>query len=318
LVGLGIKGRYDVVFASSPSLFVGLAGYILAVFKRGKFVLEVRDLWPQSAIELGFLKNPFFIYLAKRLEKFLYRKAKAIVALTEGMKEAVCKTIKDQDKVTLIINGVDEDIFRNPEPVDFNKISGLEHKFIAIYVGAHGVNNDIETIIKAASFLRDQPDIHFVFIGGGDHKENLIKLCEEQDLQNVLFLPPRPKQKIASYLTGADVCLLAIKKGRFFNGTLPNKLFDYLASGRPIVATVPPEGESARAILKLKAGIVCDPEDGIQMAEAILRVYKNQEHFQALGTEVKRYALEKYSRYRLAKELESVLKKVGAGRKGWK
>lgn len=331
LTGLRIKGRYDVVFASSPSLFVGLAGYILAVFKRGKFILEVRDLWPQSAIELGFLKNPLFIFLAKKLEKFLYHKAKGIVALTGGIRDAVNKTVKGKAKTKLIINGIDEDIFIEPENMNFKKISGLGDKFIAIYVGAHGVNNDLETIIKAATRLRDESPIHFVFVGGGDHKENLLKLCRDQGLKNVLFLPPKPKRKIASYLMAADVCLLAIKKGPFFNGTLPNKLFDYLASGRPIVAAVPREGESARLISDLGAGVVCDPEDDAQMAEAILHVYKNKEVYHDAGAKVKKYALKRYSRYHLAKELEDVLQEaarkhgdgsdasgLGAGKQPWK
>jgi glycosyltransferase involved in cell wall biosynthesis len=310
LAGLSLRGSYDVVIASSPSLFVGLAGYILALFKRGRFVLEVRDLWPQSAIELGFLQNRCMIFLAKGLEKFLYRKAKAIIALTAGIKDTIAQMIKDPEKISLITNGVDEDIFLNPEPVDFNKISGLEDKFIAIYTGAHGVNNDLETIIKAAHCLKDHDHIRFVLIGGGDHKAQLIKMCREQDLKNILFLPPRPKQKIASYLAGADVCLLAIKKGAFFNGTLPNKLFDYLASGKPTVAAVPEAGESARLIEELKAGIVCAPEDGTQMGWAILQVYHHPEYYRALGEQVKKHALERYSRYYLAQELEAVLNKV--------
>ncbi|HHT64208.1 MAG: glycosyltransferase [Bacillota bacterium] len=133
LVGLGIKGRYDVVFASSPSLFVGLAGYILSLFKRGKFVLEVRDLWPQSAVVLGFLKNPVFIFLAQKLEKFLYRKAKAIIALTQGIQDGICQVIRNKEKTSLIINGVDEDIFLKPEPEARGFILGSA---VAYHLGA--------------------------------------------------------------------------------------------------------------------------------------------------------------------------------------
>jgi len=308
LVGLKITGRYDVVFASSPSLFVGFAGYILALFKRGRFVLEVRDLWPKSAIILGFLRNPFFISLAKRLEKFLYVKAQAIIALTWGIYGFIARTVKDEKKVKLVTNGIDEDLFAHPQTSDIKRKHGLENKFIAIYVGSHGINNDLETIIDAADILKKDKEIYFVFVGGGDHKTNLMELCRKKELNNALFLPPKPKSEIVSYLNEADVCLLAIKKGPFFNGTLPNKLFDYLAGGRPIIASTPKQGESAYLINKFNAGIVCDPEDGEKMAQAIRHVYQNKNVYQDLSTKARTAALEQFSRFHLAYRFEAILK----------
>lgn len=310
LLGLVIRGRYDIVFASSPSLFVGWAGFVLSKFKRALFVLEVRDLWPQSAIELGFLKNRLFIWMAEGLEKFLYRKAAVIIALTGGIKDAILKIVKNQDKVKLITNGVDTELYLKSNFIDFRAKYGLQKKFIAMYVGAHGVNNDLETLIDAAEELKEQSEIKFVFIGDGDHKSELMKLCANRGLKNVVFLPSQPKKLIPDYLNAADVCLLAIKKDLFFQGTLPNKLFDYMASGKPVVATVPTEGESAHLIQKLQAGIICAPESGKQMARAILKLYEDKKVDHPLLLNARNYVLQNFSRNGLAAELEQVMVKL--------
>ncbi|MGI6711807.1 MAG: glycosyltransferase family 4 protein [Bacillota bacterium] len=314
ICGLKIPGNYDLVFASSPSLFVGGAGYLLSKWKKGRFVLEVRDLWPRSAIVLGFLKNKIFIKMARWLEIFLYRKAALIIAVTGGIEKAVGEALGDNNKVKLITNGIDPDFFSQPQLIDFKKRYGLEGKFINIYVGAHGVNNDLETIIEAADRLKDFEEIQFVFVGGGDHKANIINMCAERVLRNVHFLPPQPKNTVKDLLKSADVCLLAIKKDTFFQGTLPNKLFDYLASGKPVVAAVPHEGESASLIAHFQGGIVCSPENGAEMAQAILKLYQDTELRNSFGGASRTDALRCFSRERLAAELEESLKNTVQGK----
>jgi len=310
LTGFKLPGRYDIVFASSPSLFVGLAGFILSRLKKSKFVLEVRDLWPKSAVELGFLKNKALIKLTEWLERFLYRKAAGVIAVTGGIKAAVEKAVGNPDRVTLITNGVDTDFFQTSWEIDFKNKHGLQDNFVVIYVGSHGINNDLETIIEAAGKLTTVKEIHFAFFGGGDHKDYLIRLCMERGLKNVSFFPPQPKNTVSSLLQGADVCVLAIKKRPFFQGTLPNKIFDYLASGKPVVAAVPPDGETAELLRKFHGGIVCEAENSKAVAAAIESLFRDQELYRSFQDQARDQVREDFSRTRLAGVLEQTLKKV--------
>jgi glycosyltransferase involved in cell wall biosynthesis len=247
-------GTFDVVYASSPPLFVGVAGWWLSRSKRARFILEVRDLWPESAVALGFLRNRLVIWMARRLERWLYARARRVVCATEGIAAAVRRTAGDADKVYVIKNGVDSELFEGANSEACSELrSGDEPSIaLAMYAGAHGVNNGLDLLIEAARLLGDEPDVRIVLVGHGDQTPSLKKRVEELGLSNVRFLGLRPRREIPSLLRCADVLLwpgmqeapshrlVEIKKG-----AVPNKLFDYLAARKPIVTTIPSDGEAA-------------------------------------------------------------------------
>jgi glycosyltransferase involved in cell wall biosynthesis len=314
--GVCLKGSFDVVYASSPPLFVGLAGYLLGLQKRSQFVLEVRDLWPKSVIDLGFLKNPLIIWLATRLELFLYRKAWKIVAVTEGIQGNIRQRISKVQKVELVPNGVDTELFEAVDRATCQELrQTLGGDFIAMYAGAHGKNNSLDMIIEAAAELRDEPGIRFALIGEGDQTNTLRKRCSDLGLVNVSFLGLKSKRETVLCLLCANVLLWPVNWSRenpslksLKEGACPNKLFDYLAAGKPIISTAPPSGEGARLIRDLEAGLTVEPTPQA-LGQAVHRLYQATDLYQHLGPDSSKKAdlLQEYSRREIARKLTSIL-----------
>lgn len=256
-IGRGIRtpGKFDVVFATSPPLFVGLSGVLLARMKRARFVLEVRDLWPQSAIVLGFIRNPLLIHLTQHLEKWLYRRAAIIVCVTEGIANEIRRYERVRDKVHVVRNGVDKELFDRASFLPCGDLRGPNsEKFIAVYAGVHGVNNALDVLIDAARELKDD-SIHFVLIGVGSETELLKQQCKRLGLSNVTFIGSMPRKDVPKWLLCADALLWPVylksqnpELVQLKRGAVPNKLYDYLAAGKPVITSVPADGEGAELL----------------------------------------------------------------------
>ena len=314
--GTRLKGSFDVIYASSPSLFVGLAGYLLSLQKRDRFVLEVRDLWPKSAIDLGFLKNRLAIWLATKLELFLYGKAWRVITVTKGIQGNIRGRISEPQKVKLAPNGVDTELFEANDSIACLELRrSIGGEFITMYAGAHGKNNALDLIIDAANKLRDEPEIHFVLVGEGDQTERLHTKCSELGLTNVTFLGLKSKRETAVYLLCSDALLWPVNWSHgnpslksLKEGACPNKLFDYLAARKPIISTAPPSGEGARLIRDLEAGLVVEPTPEA-LAQAIHRLYADRDSYQYFGSNTSNKAslLQEHSRKKIAGKLNSIL-----------
>jgi glycosyltransferase involved in cell wall biosynthesis len=260
--------RPDVVVASSPSLPAAAGAALVAIVKRAPLVLEVRDLWPDSAVAMGLVRHGSAMYrMARALEWFCYRRAAHVVALTEGIRDGVIAKGVPPARVTLITNGVD------PAPASAlpARIPVPDDAFVAMYVGAHGTYSALGTVLDAAERLRDHPGIRFVLVGGGDQKPTLEDEARRRDLTNVAFVDPVPKSDVPTWLARADVCLLPYQDKALFAGALPNKTFDYMGAGKPIIAAVPP-GELSRLVETAECGIAIRPEDPDAMADAVRRL----------------------------------------------
>ena len=257
--------RAAVVVASSPSLPAAAGAAIVALVKRSVFVLEVRDLWPGSAVAMGLVRQGgAFSRIARALEWFCYKRARHIVALTDGIRDGVIATGVAPSRVTLITNGVDL-TDTPPTPVD---VPVPPDAFVAMYVGAHGTYSSLGTVLDAAELLRDEPSVRVVLVGGGDQKPGLVADAAQRGLDNVVFVDPVPKQDVPGWLTRADVCLLPYQDRALFAGALPNKTFDYMGAGKPIIAAVPP-GELSALVTRAECGVAIAPEDPQAMADAI-------------------------------------------------
>ncbi|MDI6704130.1 MAG: glycosyltransferase family 4 protein, partial [bacterium] len=306
LVGLRLPHQ-DIVLASSPHLITGISGYLLSTIKRSHFVFEVRDLWPETLIVLGGLKNKPLIWLLEKVERFLYDKARRIIVLTKGIEEKILQKKIPPEKISFIPNGIDLESFVEIEGREVTRERyNFTDKFICMYAGAHGQANALDVIIQTAKILRNYPEIFLVLLGDGPEKDRLMDLARKANLTNVIFKNPVSKKKIPDLLASSDVTIATLAKVELFKGARPNKLFDYMASGRPLICAI--WGEASRVVEEAEAGICVEPENPQAMAEAILRLYNNPELRKRLGQNGRRYIFSNCSREVLASQIENILK----------
>jgi glycosyltransferase involved in cell wall biosynthesis len=303
--------RPDVVVASSPSLPSAAAAAAIARARRARFLLEVRDLWPDSAIAMGLVRDRRTIAVARALERYCYRRADRIVALTEGIRDGIVAQGISPAKIELITNGVDLEI--QPAPIEGamdgpsgppGGVSAAANgprggdEFIAMYVGAHGTYSSLETVLDAGEALRGEP-VRLVLVGSGDRKPALVEDARRRSLDNVEFVDAVPKREVPGWLARADACILPYQDNPLFAGALPNKTFDYLGAARPIIAAAP-AGELTRLVEGADCGVAVPPEDGAALAGAILRLAGDRDAARAMGERGRAHALANYDRAVLA------------------
>ena len=315
LAGLLLKGEYHLVYATSPPLFVGAAGLAASATRRIPFVFEVRDLWPESAVALGELRSKRAIVAAEKLEHLLYKRATKVVGVTKGICSRLRQCGLPSDKVALIPNGANTDLFTY-QPERGRAIAeelGLGDKFIALYAGIHGVAQGLETVLQAAHLLRDNRDIQFVFVGEGPRKAALMEMSRSLRQENVRFLPEVPAERMPAYLSAAGCAIVPLRDEPLFRGALPSKMFEAWACSRPVVLSV--AGEAAGVLEKSAGGVLAAPEDAEAMAQAIAYLQAHKDNAEALGKRGRAYVEQRYSRREQARKLEALLRSV-AQRKG--
>ncbi len=301
--GSFLKGPYDVVYATSPPFFVGLSGLWLSRLKNTKFVFEVRDLWPESAVELGELSNRRFIRWAEKLENYYYRKADAIIAVTGGIRQK----LEDRGynpKVKVVLNGTNTELFENKGQAIKTRL-GLNEKFVVLYAGIIGIAQGMEQLCDVVNTMKSNKNVHFVFVGEGPVKSTLLGIKEEKSLDNLTLLDEVPREKVPDYISAADCCLVPLKKNRLFLGALPSKMFDAMACERPVILSV--DGEARSVLEEAKAGIFVEPENTEQMISAIQTLQNSPGLRRQMGKAGRNYVEQNYSRRQKALELEQVL-----------
>jgi glycosyltransferase involved in cell wall biosynthesis len=294
--GLGVK-NVDVVWGTSPPILQGLTAWALARLKRAKFLFEVRDLWPDFAIAVGVLKNPALIKLALWLEGFLYRHADRMMVNSPGYVDHVRR--RGARSVELVPNGADPAMFHpQDDGAAFRQAHQLDDHFVVLYAGAHGMSNDLEVVLECARLLAPNPAFRFVLLGDGKEKAALQAQAAVMGLGNVLFLPSVPKNEMAAALAGAQACIAILKPLEEYKTTYPNKVFDYMAAGRPVVLAI--EGVIREVVEAADCGVFPRPGDAIDMANAIQFLEADREHAAILGLHGRRYLEQHFSREKLA------------------
>jgi glycosyltransferase involved in cell wall biosynthesis len=308
LAGLFLARQgYDLVYASSPPLFVGGAALFLSWARRLPLFFEVRDLWPESAVALGELTQPRAIALATRLEEACYAHARLVVVVTQGILDRLLQRGYPHSRLTLIPNGANVDLFTfSPEGrTRLRQELNLEDKFVAIYAGIHGVAQGLETVIEAARLLKDEPGIHFVLVGDGPRKASLLELADSLKLPNLTLLPEQPRQAIVDYLSAADVALIPLRNLELFKGALPSKMFDAWACERPVVLNV--DGEARQVMQQARGGVFIPPEDPRLLADALLQLRQQPEACRQMGSCGRDFTIQHYSRQAQAEKLAQLL-----------
>ncbi len=302
-VGLSVR-EVDLVWGTSPPIFQGLTAWALARLKRIPFLFEVRDLWPYFAIAVGVLRNRLLILLARWFERFLYHAADRVVINSPGFEQHVRE--RGAGEVALVPNGVDVSMF---DPADkgttFRQAHDLEEKFVVMYAGAHGMSNDLGMVIGAADRLRDQKNVAFVLIGDGKEKSALMSKAAALKLSNVYFLPPMSKNKIAEALVAADACVAILKPIDAYKTTYPNKVFDYMAAGRPILLAI--DGVIRSVVEKAGAGIFVRPGYPQALAGAVKVLKSDPDLCRRMGKAGRKCAEERFDRRILADEMQTVM-----------
>lgn len=303
----------DVVFASSTPLTVGIPGWLAARRRRVPFVFEVRDLWPEAPIQLGALKNPVAKKAAVWLEGFLYRRAAHIVALSPGMADGIAARGVERQRITMIPNASDIGLFK-PGQKDLEMVRrwDLTGRFVVGYVGAMGPSNDLGQVVEAARLIAEKESAQeegaetvFVLAGDGKDRPELERQAGELRLSNIVWPGPIPKQDVPRLLRTLDVALVSFAPLPILRTNSPNKAFDALASGRPIVVNV--SGWIADMLAETGAGLGTTPGDPASLADTLLSLRDDPTRREHMGAAARRLAEERFDRKKLAAQLQSVL-----------
>ncbi len=302
-----VKGKYDVILVTSPPLFLGISAYVLSTFYKIPFIFEIRDLWPESAIDTGILKSKFLIKLSYVFEKFIYKKAKIINVLTPAFRNVLIdkKNIK-KEKIIFIPNAAD---FRLAKKIqndksfnvkDFKKKLGLENKFVITYVGAHGVANHLIQLIDAAEKLMNT-NIVFQLIGSGMKKEYLKKEVVKRNLSNVIFRDPVPKSEVFKFILASDVGTSVLKNVETFKTIYSNKTFDYMSCKKPVLLVI--NGVSKELVESAKCGVFAEPENPVSIANKSKEMsFLHENDLKQMGINGYIYAKENFDRFKLSKK----------------
>lgn len=307
LSGLFVK-KPDVIFATTPPLFVGVTGYLLSRIFRVEFVIEVRDLWVDFAEVLNQMNNTLLLRAARRLEYFLYRRADKIITVTDGYRARLIKNGISPDKIETVKNGVNPDPGHSIIEEDVRSKYNLNGKFVVLYAGNIGAAQGLEVVIQAAEILRDYDNIEFLFVGEGIEKEDLMMKAERMRLSNVTFVESQNKENIKNYYHAADMCLVSLKKHQLFDITIPSKVFDCISMNKPILLGV--KGEAKKVVEELNAGLYFEPENPVDLAEKVELAAHHPEVIENLEKDMRGKMLHLYNREKLSHHLGEILMKV--------
>ena len=281
-------GHQDIIIVGSPPLFNAIAGRMLAQLKRCPLIFMVADIWPESAIQLGELRNRALIRLSEWLEWSTYQKANLVWAVTEGMRDTLIQRGLSPEHVFLLNNGVDCNKFRPLSKAQARAELGWDDRYTVLYAGGHGVSHGLTSVLDAAEQMLSEKDIHIVLVGDGGEKAELIAQAQRRGLQNITFLDAEPHHRMPLLLAAADASLVHVRNVPLFQGMLPIKMYEAMACGRPIVLAV--NGE-ARRVAEQEAGaaIAVEPENANALVAAILYLYEHPEKAQEMGLRGRAY-----------------------------
>jgi colanic acid biosynthesis glycosyl transferase WcaI len=302
----------DVVIATSPQLLVGLSGWWIAFWKRAPFIFEVRDLWPESLSAVGVgTENSILLRALGKIAGFLYRHAKRIVVVTPAFKEHLIKHWNlPGAKISVVENGVESSLF-SPEAADagLREKLGLQDKFVAAYIGTMGMAHGLDTLIEAASKLKEgDRNISFLVVGEGADKERIQGIVRERQLQNVTFVGQQPREKIPAFIGASDVCLVLLRKTELFKTVIPTKMLEFMSCAKPVILGV--DGQARQLLDEAGAGIAIGPEDAGALAEAVKRLKADEPACRTYGRNARAYIIERCSREQSAKQYVAVMEDV--------
>jgi glycosyltransferase involved in cell wall biosynthesis/SAM-dependent methyltransferase len=298
-----LAGRRRVVIGESPPLFTAVSAAVIARAQRAPLVLNVADLWPESAVQLGAVRDPRAIRLAQALERFAYRHSAAITVPTDGMRASLLAAGEPAEKVVHLPNAVDPDRFAAGAPR-----SGGRRRII--YCGTVGMAQGVGTLVDAATELADAQElVEFLIVGDGAEREELARTVRERGLANVKFIGRVPRNEVPAVIASADAAVICLRDLPLFEDALPTKMLEYMAAGRPVVVSA--AGVAARLVESAQAGVACAPEDTEALAGAIRAVMRDPARAREMGENGRRHVEAHFSRDAVVDSLEEIVMRVG-------
>jgi colanic acid biosynthesis glycosyl transferase WcaI len=320
LAGLALPS-HDVAIVYSPPLPLGLTAWGLKKLRGIPFILNVQDLFPQSIIDLGLLRNRWLIRFFEAMERFVYQQANAITVHSEGNRQHIARKlgIEKAEKVRVIPNWVDTRFIQPGPRVNwFREEYNLGNAFIVSFAGVLGYSQDLDIVLEAARILKDenpQSDILFLIVGDGVERPRLKAKVHQMGLDNVRFLPMQPREKYPAVLHASDIGLVTLH-AEVRTPVVPSKILSIMAAGRPVVAAMNLDGDGPRLIAEARCGLCVPPEDPQALAEAVLKLYHDPSLRQELGRNGRRYAEEHLSLEACVGRYEELLQRIAGEGKG--
>jgi colanic acid biosynthesis glycosyl transferase WcaI len=306
--------RPDVVIASSPQLLVGLAGWWIARLNCVPFVLEVRDLWPESLVAVGVGGTDSILYrVLARIARFLYRQADHIVVVTPAFRAYLTSRWQvPAEKISVVPNGVETRLFCPQVPDSALRAkSGVEDKFVVSFIGTLGLAHGLDTLIAAAQMLdATEPGIMFMLVGEGADRERVQKLARSKGLANIRFVAQQPRENVPEYIAASDACLVLLKNSPVFETVIPTKLLEFMSCSRPVILGV--NGQAREVIERSQSGISIEPENPAALVQAILKLRSQDWLRESLGRNGREYIVRNLSRERTAIDYLDILTEVAA------
>lgn len=298
----------DLVVGTSPQFFTACGAYLVSAFKRVPFIFELRDIWPESIKAVGAMKDGFVVRMLEWIEMFLYHRADRIVSVTNAFKQTLIKRGINGEKIDVITNGVDLSRF-GPQTKDTALVRELEleGKFVAGYIGTHGMAHHLETLLEAGAKMANMPeakDVHILFLGDGACKKDLLEKAKQMALENVTFVDSVPKNEVVRYWSILDISIIHLKKSELFTSVIPSKLFECMGMGIPVLHGV--TGESATIVEQEKCGLLFEPENADALVSNLLTLKHDSGLYEKLRTSALQ-AARRYDRKVLAGQMLEIL-----------
>ena len=301
--------RGDVLFLRLPPLQLGITGILGRLWRGAPFILNVQDIHPDLSIESGILRNPLAIRLAQGFEKWTYKHSPTIVVISDGFKRNLMNKGVPTEKIHVIPNWVDTDMLKSlPKDNPIARKFGLDKKFTAMYSGTISISSNIalERVLDAAKLLEEAKDIMIVIVGEGLKKQGLEDKARSLGLTNVAFIPFQPYEDLPALLSSSDVLLVPLDKDKS-HLSVPSKLYNYMAAGRPILGLADPSSEVAGLIESTGCGIRVDPDDPQAIADALLKLKNAPTQAQGYADNGRKYAEETFSKNVVLKRYEELI-----------
>lgn len=301
----------DVVAATSPQFFCAVAGLLISWIYQAPFVMEVRDLWPESIVAVGAMDRNVIIRVLERLEYVLYQQAARVIVVTDAFKRSIKEKGIPENKIYVLKNGIDVDAFptdlANKAVQVLREEHDLEGQFVASYIGTVGMAHRADVLFEAARRC-DRDDLLFMVVGGGSEWDSLAEKQADAQLDNFRIVEKQPKEKVPYFLEVSDVSVVHLKESPLFETVIPSKIFESMAAGNPIVHGV--RGESREIIEEAEAGIPVPPEDPGAIVEAVSRLQDDDSLYEHMSQSARRYVRAHHDRQTLARGYWTLLRDV--------
>jgi len=309
--GILLGGKCDIILApSTPPLSNGISAWLISLFKHCPVVYNVQDLYPDMAIKMNIVRNPYMLAFLKLVEKLVYRLSSKVLTISAGMKAVITPKRVPLDKVEVIENFIDTDFIQPGERDNpFSRNYGLTRGFVVMYAGNIGIPHGVEVLIQAAEILKSDPEIIFCLVGRGEYLGRIKELARDMGLQNTVFIEPQPQGMVPLIWATASVGVITYRKG-LADFSVPSKLLAMMSAARPVIASADEGSDTVRLIRRAKCGLWVEPESPQALADAILKLKADPKQHEDLGLNGRRYSEEHFQRKVISSRYEALFQRL--------